>query len=281
MSEKLDHRKSMKSMPRYSEARTQDDADPVAIGVGAGAKSSLMLGWVWVVSGCAISTNDGVESSLRRMQSRLVRLEARNSELQDQIVVLGAQMEEYRADITALASSTSQGLAPREATAQAGESRAPEPLAETPVELRLYGRDGSDPFDVTDRPPSADEIDPRESNRIYDDALNGFRSGEFAEAREFFEQFVAYTPRDPRIPRAYYWIGECSYELQNYRDAIASYRQLINEYPESRKAADAMFKIGASYEALLDHRGARKAFEKLVKTHPDSAYAELARARLQ
>ncbi|MEM6532194.1 MAG: tol-pal system protein YbgF [Myxococcota bacterium] len=225
-----------------------------------------------------------MEKTIRALEARVVRAEAKNAELNDRVFVVSARVDECRAP------EPSAAPAVAELPADFEDPTLPEHLRlvsgagvdesyEAPVELTLHG-DGPT-VDVTDLPPVPRLPDPSLAQRVFDDGLEAYRRGEFTPARDAFQSFVDSNPVDGRADNALFWVGQCSYELGDFSDALTAFRRIVNEYPKSKKVPDALFKIGTSYERLSDDRNARRTFETLVKRYPQSAYAELARARLK
>lgn len=268
--------------------------------VRRGSRLAVAAGLLTVV-GCA--GNDAqvmaLQKSVHDLESRLARAEASDQTLNDKIFVVSAQLDDCREAMDTF-SSQADGYAQTRSTRlepiASGTGASDEPYDPTlpkhlqlvadpddaPTVLKIHGRpEELEPLDVTDVPPPPVAQDPEVADAQFDDGLEAFRRGEFAQARSAFERFVDAHPAHPRADNAMYWIGECSYELGDYADALTAFRRIVNEYPSSRKLPDAMFKIGTAYEQLQDGRNARRAFERLAKRYPKSAYAELARARLQ
>ncbi|MEP6942742.1 MAG: tol-pal system protein YbgF [Betaproteobacteria bacterium] len=125
------------------------------------------------------------------------------------------------------------------------------------------------------RPPDA-----ASEQRVYDSALDQFKSGSYAAAIASFQSFVKTYPRSPLAPSALYWVGNAQYAQRDYRGAIATQRQLIATYPDSQKIPDAMLNIASCQLELGDAPGARRTLEEIVAKYSGSEAAGKARQRL-
>jgi tol-pal system protein YbgF len=123
-------------------------------------------------------------------------------------------------------------------------------------------------------------VDPAQEQRAYDQGLEHFRAGRFAEAVTAFQLFIRNYPRSPLASSAQYWIGNSLYATRDFRSAIAAQRQLINQYPDSNKAPDALLNIASSQSEVGDLQGARATLQEVNSRYPTSEAAAKARQRL-
>ena len=130
------------------------------------------------------------------------------------------------------------------------------------------------------RPAVAAAADAATEQRAYDQALDQFKSGNYAASLQSFINFVKSFARSPLAPSAQYWVGNAHYALKDYRSAIASQRQLMTTYPDSQKVPDAMLNISSSQIELGDTSGAKRTLDELVLRYPASEAADRAKKRL-
>lgn len=131
--------------------------------------------------------------------------------------------------------------------------------------------------------PAAAATAPQASDaemRAYEAAQNQRKIGNYQGALAAFQNFIAQYPRSPLAHRAQYWIGDCLYNLRDFKNAIVSQRRLIANYSDSASVPDALLNIASSQFELGDAAGARKTLDGLVARYPSSEAAEKARRRL-
>jgi tol-pal system protein YbgF len=122
-------------------------------------------------------------------------------------------------------------------------------------------------------------VDPEEK-RSYDDALAGFRKGEFDRAATGFSGLLKRFPNTGYRSSALFWLGNAQYAKRDYKEAIASFRSLVAAAPESPRAPEALLAIANCQAELKDPKAARRTIDELVKTYPRSEAAQAGRERL-
>lgn len=115
----------------------------------------------------------------------------------------------------------------------------------------------------------------------YQAAFNALRSGEFAQARQRFEQFLTSYPDDALTANARYWLGESFYAERDFAEAITQFQQVLDDHPNSDKRPDALLKIGFAHLEQGQQNAAVGVLEQLVAEYPESTAASLAAQRLQ
>lgn len=115
----------------------------------------------------------------------------------------------------------------------------------------------------------------------FDAALAIMRRGEYPAARAAFEQFQARYPTSGYRPSVLFWLGNAQYATQDYKDALASFRRMIQIAPDHQRAAEAILAIANCQLELKEPRPAvRRSLEDLVKSFPNSEAAAAAKDRL-
>ena len=134
------------------------------------------------------------------------------------------------------------------------------------------------PGSVVAPPPVS--IDPVAEQRAYDQGLEHFRAGRFAEAVTAFQLFTRNFPRSTLVPSAQYWIGNSLYATRDFRGAISTQRQLIAQYPDSAKASDALLNIASAQSELGDLQAARTTLQEVASKYPATEAGAKAKQRL-
>ncbi len=116
--------------------------------------------------------------------------------------------------------------------------------------------------------------------RIYDNALALFKTGDYKKSGTAFADFLQRYPQSGYAPSAQYWIGNAYYAQRDYKNAIAAQQVLLKKYPGNPKGADALLNIASSYTELKDRAAAKKTLESLVAQYPNAPAAQTAKERL-
>ena len=119
-----------------------------------------------------------------------------------------------------------------------------------------------------------------ESLRGYRLALETLRAGDPRGALEGFRRFLDGNPRHDYADNAQYWIGECYYDLHEYRAAEPEFRKVIERYPDGNKVPDAMLKLGFTLLAEQQDAAGRAVLESLTRAYPKHEAARMAVFRL-
>lgn len=116
--------------------------------------------------------------------------------------------------------------------------------------------------------------------RLYRQSLDALHAGRHAAALVGLRKFLARFPRHDYDDNAQYWIGECYYDLKQYKAALREFRRVVDRYPHGSKVPDALLKMGFAHLALGDRRDGRQDLESVRRLYPNHAAARLAVARL-
>ena len=122
-------------------------------------------------------------------------------------------------------------------------------------------------------------VDPEEK-RQYDEALAGFRRGEFDKAAGGFATLMRRFPSTGYRDSALFWMGNAQYALRQYKEAIASFRSLVAASPQSPRAPEALLAIANCQAELKDKVAARKTIDELLRAYPKSEAAQAGKERL-
>jgi tol-pal system protein YbgF len=107
-----------------------------------------------------------------------------------------------------------------------------------------------------------------------------FKNLKFNEAIQDWKELVAKEPQHPLAPRALFKVGLAWYRMQEYPQAEAAFKQVIEAYANTRDvAADARFNLGLTYKRLSRDNDAIQAYEAVWRDYPGSELANMARMR--
>ena len=117
-----------------------------------------------------------------------------------------------------------------------------------------------------------------DASAAYQQAMGLFKQKNYQEASAGF-QAILDQGGSGMDDRCDYWIGECSFGMKNYNEAIGHFEKVF-PFARSTKKDDAQMMIANSYLASGNKAKAKEAYQKLVDTYPASPYAKSAKAKL-
>ena len=99
---------------------------------------------------------------------------------------------------------------------------------------------------------------------------NDEQTADLEAGRRILNEVIEDYP-DPRyVPRISYLLGQFSQELEQWKQAIASYEIILQQYGDHTLAADAQYKMAQCYEKAGDFDEALEAYVTLAATYPKS-----------
>ncbi len=114
----------------------------------------------------------------------------------------------------------------------------------------------------------------------YEDAFLLFRNGDFAAAQRQFGAFLIRNPQSGYRPSVLFWLGNAQYANKEYKDALQSFRSMLDLAADHSRAPEAMLAIANCQIEMKDARAARRTWESLVARYPQSEAASAARERI-
>lgn len=115
----------------------------------------------------------------------------------------------------------------------------------------------------------------------YRAALDLFNDGNYAQALERLDAFVASAPEADYMDNALFWMGECYYGLGRYEQALSYFQRVVSEYPDGNKVPDSLLKVALSHERLSNTTQAIDILSVLAETYPTTDAARRASERLR
>lgn len=116
---------------------------------------------------------------------------------------------------------------------------------------------------------------------LYQQALDTFRAGDAAKARELFSRFLESNPNHDLVANAHYWLGETFYAEKKFDQAILEFQEIIKNFPKKEKVPAAMLKQAMAFREIGDVKSARYVLKKLQDDFPLSDEAQKAKERLK
>ena len=108
---------------------------------------------------------------------------------------------------------------------------------------------------------------------LYDNGVQSFNARNYKQALKSFSDFTDTYAKHRLISNAWFWRGECNYQLGNFPAAALDYEQVISKYGSSGKAASAYLKQGMCFIKAGKKDAAKVRLQELVKKFPKSPEA--------
>lgn len=104
---------------------------------------------------------------------------------------------------------------------------------------------------------------------LYERALEAFDKFQYQQALDLWTEITLRFPEHKTVSSAYFWQGESSYQMQDFKNAISKYDKVIRKYPDSNKYPAALLRQGLSYYALNNRQDGRLRLQKLLEKFPN------------
>lgn len=115
------------------------------------------------------------------------------------------------------------------------------------------------------------------SRRLYDRITTEFKHREYEAALAGFSLFMKIHSQSALAANAQYWIEECHYRMERYKEALNSFYSVVMNYPLSPKTAASVLKLGQTYTKLGVHDIAHVMFDHVIDQYLATSEAALAR----
>lgn len=111
----------------------------------------------------------------------------------------------------------------------------------------------------------------------YESGIEKFREGKYADAASTLESYLANNPDAALIDNAHFWIGECYYALGRYEDAILKYDLVVKKFKQSEKVPESLLKEGMSFMRMGDKETGALILQQLINGYPNTDAAAKAK----
>ena len=108
---------------------------------------------------------------------------------------------------------------------------------------------------------------------LYDNGVQSFNARNYKQALKSFSDFTDTYGKHKLVSNAWFWRGECNYQLGNFPAAALDYEQVISKYGSSGKAASAYLKQGMCFIKAGKKDAAKVRLQELIKKFPKSPEA--------
>ena len=251
----------------------------------------LLLGSL-VLTGCANGQIDAMQMRLNQQEQQIRLLNSQLSGVQPAQADTWAQVQSLRQEMSAVkgqiddfnnataAAGGLPGLAQRvnnhEAALQAIATQfgmeLPDATAAAPVPAApVMQPQAAAPAPQQAAPQTQAQGDIAKA--LYDNGVQSFNARNYKQALKSFSDFTDTYGKHKLVSNAWFWRGECNYQLGNFPAAALDYEQVISKYGSSGKAASAYLKQGMCFIKAGKKDAAKVRLQELIKKFPKSPEA--------
>lgn len=116
---------------------------------------------------------------------------------------------------------------------------------------------------------------------LYDSGINSFNNREYQKSLNAFKDFTTVYPDHKLVSNAWFWQGECQYQLKNYAGAALAYENVISKFPNSNKTPASYLKQAMSFMELKKNDAAKQRLNELITIYPKAAESKRAQSILK
>ena len=116
---------------------------------------------------------------------------------------------------------------------------------------------------------------------LYDNGINSFNNRDYQKGLNAFKDFTTVYPDHKLVSNAWFWQGECQYQLKNYAGAALTYENVISKFPNSNKTPASYLKQAMSFIELKKNDAAKQRLNELITIYPKAAESKRAQSILK
>ena len=129
-------------------------------------------------------------------------------------------------------------------------------------------------------PPKMEAL-PVGRKALFNYGARNFESGDCVNSIRAFTAFSERFPKDSNTDNALSYVGDCQNQQGQYRDALRTLKQIIDNFPIGEKVDDALFLMHQSLVGLGKCKKAKVFLKTMISDHPKSNRMKAAKAALK
>lgn len=122
---------------------------------------------------------------------------------------------------------------------------------------------------------------PLPPDQLFQLAYSDYIQGNYELAIQGFQEYLGSYKDTEQSDNAQYYIGDCFFNQNKYKEAIAAFDKTVTDYPKGDKVPAALLKSGLASLNLKDTETAKQQFLSVFQKFPDSPEANIAHQQLQ
>ncbi len=149
-------------------------------------------------------------------------------------------------------------------------------LGEPPISLGTLTFDGDGklvdsnvgkPIDLTGKQPDVVDL-PQDPQQLFDLGYQYVQAGEYQQAEEVYQRYVADYPGAEKESEAKFWLGESLFSQGKYEEAAKIFLENHKQSPDSPLGAQNLLKLGVSLAGLDQRELACATYAEVPKKYP-------------
>jgi len=137
---------------------------------------------------------------------------------------------------------------------------------EVTKQLKQIAKGGSNP------------LDNKSNAQVAKDAEGLFKKKQYADAIDHYEHLIV---KNYKPAAAHYYIGESYFQLNEYKNAVAYFKESAKRYSKASYMPNLMLHTAISLKKSKNEEGAEQFFQALIAKYPNSSEAKKAAKLLQ
>ena len=244
----------------------------------------LLLGSL-VLTGCANGQIDAMQMRLNQQEQQIRLLNSQLSGVQPAQADTWAQVQSLRQEMSAVkgqiddfnnATAAAGGLPGLAQRVNNHEAALQAIATQFGMELPVPAAPAMQPQASAPAPQQAAPQTQAQGDiakALYDNGVQSFNARNYKQALKAFSDFTDTYGKHKLVSNAWFWRGECNYQLGNFPAAALDYEQVISKYGSSGKAASAYLKQGMCFIKAGKKDAAKVRLQELIKKFPKSPEA--------
>lgn len=223
------------------------------------------------LTGCA--ANDAFVQRQSSMEGRLEQIMQAQNNIKTEVAEITLQLKELKGQVGKMAAS--------EKDARANNDLLQDRLSNLASRLeQVEAPKRSSVIELVNQ-DSTPESREESVQSAYMKAFGLFSANSFRAAADAFEAFISSYPESEYASNARYWLSECYFSEERYKEAVASFAKVLESSPSEKRGSDAMLKTGLSWYKLNDQKKGDLILRALIEKYPQSEAALQAREQLE
>jgi len=117
-------------------------------------------------------------------------------------------------------------------------------------------------------------------SEIYEEALTHFYNQNYKDATALFRLLLQQYPSHSLASNCQYWIAQSMFSSNKYGNAIDEFYKVLS-YQRSLKKDDSIFLLGQAYLKIGEGQRAKESFTRLIREYPGSEFVQGAQGYLR